>query len=392
MPENIETLLRDAGQSPTRQLDIGQVHVAGRRRARTRHLATGVSALALFGVVAVSVSVLLPETPDAPFVDQIPDEPEPTTGDGTTDDETDEVAVPELATTIARVTQDPELGFVVTLTAPDGTTTAFSTEPRARDDLAGSVLLDGDGHAVIASPVGDLVRSGPDGSTILAEGDAAAGTPWYVHGTTDQGEVLVSRVDLARNDVLQLIRGDQLIPWPLQPVEASMPEETFGAATAVGDRLLVTLTVGDSVKWLLYDGDAAPVEVLSSSTMPFDDVPHTPVWVGDELWHLETPGDVDGGRAQNLVLRNGDESQRIATPFGRDLDAFVGTTTVGQLADGSPALVLSSLVLEGSGPGPALLVDLDAARAAATTSGRDDEVPQGVFFQLGEPAHVLFTP
>ncbi len=392
MREDIETLLRDAGHHPTRGLDIAQVHAAGRRRARMRTLATGLSALALLGIAAVGVNMLLPDTPDVPFVDQVPSDPEPISGDAPPGDE-HSFAAPELANTIARLTQGSGAGVEVTLTAPDGTTTAFSTEPRARDDLAGSVVLDGEGHAVLANALGDLVRSGPDGSTVLAVGDGQAGTPWNVHGTTDAGDVLVSRIDLTGNDELQVVRGDELVPWPMQPVTAAMPEEQFGSATAVGDRLLVTLGVGDSVRWLLYDGDAAPVEVLTSSTMPFDDVPHTPALVGDELWHLETKASdrPEGGGPQDLVLRAGDELLRVPTPYGRDLDVFVGAVTVGQLADGSPALLLSSIARDRSGAGAALLVDLDAARAAATAAG-GDEIPDRVFFELGEPAHLVFVP
>jgi hypothetical protein len=392
MPEDIETLLRDAGRGPTRHLDADQVHAAGRRRARGRTVAAGAGALALLAVAVIGVNALVPTTPDAPFVEQTPSEPEPAPDDEAPQDDGAGDLDTATRSTIARVTQDLDGGVEVTLTATDGTTTSFASDAQA-GDLAGSVIVDGDGRAVVATAAGDLVRSGPDGTTVLAEGDADAGTPWSVHGTTDAGEVLVSRIDVAGSDELLVVRGDDLVAWRSPSITASMPEERFGTATAVGDRLLVTLGVGDSVRWLLYAGDAAPVEVLTASTMPFDTVPDTPVLVGDEVWHLETRAtdEPDGAAPQDLVLRRGEELVRVPTPYGREVDAFVGAASVGQLADGSPALVLSSIARDRSGPGIALLVDLDAARAVATAAG-DGEVPDGVFVELGDPAHVRFVP
>jgi|GEM_PF-6657537 len=378
MRDDIETLLRDAGNGPTRDLDIDQVHAAGRRRARTRTVAAGVGALALLGVVAVGVNVLLPDTPNPPIVDQGPSEQEPTpdgtpdeADDGTVDDTDGEAAVTGVGEPLARV----ELvdGTVrVTVTAPDGTTTSYDTTTAPQLETSAAVVVDGDGRAVYVDEDGRLTRADAASTAVVRSADEG---PWAVLGTTSDGDVLVARgEEFGDEEVLVLTDTDLVTPSslpivtdPSQERTVTAPqEERLGRATSGAGRLVAEMGVGDSVRWVEADGGEV-LPIYESATMPFVTWRSTPTFVDGELWAIERQaqdpavGPDEAAPAQDLVVRAGqDDEVVLQTPVGRGIDGYVQDITTGSLADGRPAALLVVSTPDGY---VTLLVDVELARS-----------------------------
>ena len=398
MRDDIETLLRDAGHGPTRDLDVDQVHATGQRRARTRNVATGIGALALLGVVAVGVNVLLPDTPDAPIVDQGPSEQEPVPGDGTPGDvprdETDDDAA-TMPTGVGGPLARVELvdGTVqVTVTAPDGTTASYSTSSAPLLETSAAVVVDGAGRVVYVDEAGGLIRADASSTAVVRSADEG---PWAVLGTTSDGDVLVARGEEFDDEVVLVLTDTDLVmpdalpivTNPSQELTVTAPqEERFGRATAGAGRLVAEMGVGDSLRWVeAVDGGVAAI--YESATMPFVTWRTTPTIVDGELWAIErqaqdpADGPDESAPLQDLVVRAGEDDEVVLpTPVGREVDGYVQDITTGSLPDGSPGVLLTVATDEGF---VTLLVDVERARSGDADAVTRLDVAGDVRFLAG---------
>lgn len=390
MRDDIETMLHDAGQDPTRPVDVDAVHAAGRRRARTRTTAAGLGALALLGVVAVGVVGLLPDGPEVPFVDQLPAEesseedvapvPGGDASEEAMDGTTDAIGV---GSTLASLSLT-DSGVAVTLAEPDGSTTSYVTESLPREGSTDGVVVDDDGRVVYVDQAGTLTRA--DATSTVQLRTAEEG-PWAVLGTTAEGDVLLGRGGgpLGDDDSVWVLTDTDVVLPPEVPVVTdpaneltvtAPQEERLDTATSSGGRLVASMGIGDSTRWVeSIDGEVRVV--YSSATMPFVTWRMMPTFVDGELWAVERRAEEDGAGPdvvpeQDLVLRAGEPDELVVPlPLGRGLDGYAWRITTGTTADGGPAALITVRTADGW---TALLVDVARTRAleGRTISRLDD--------------------